>query len=155
MSAAHFSDFCERLCRHMGTAPPALEPDPRGLIAFTVTHGEAEVCFAQSLGSEPGMVMVVELDTVPPDCELSVLRALMDANLMMLDVQGASFGRNALTGVVSMHRTLALPVSDIEAVARYVTGAAEADAAWRNNCFRSWTDETAALSAGEFMGRWA
>ena len=153
MSMEHFEDFCARLCRHMGVAPPALAPGPRGIVAFTVAHGGASVCFALGQHSDPGVVIVVELGTVPPDCELAVLRALMDANLMMLDVKCASFGRNALTGVVSMHRPLSLPVGDIEAVVRHITGAADAVAAWQNNCFRAWTDDAADLSAGDFMGR--
>jgi hypothetical protein len=110
MAVASFKDLCAGFCEIVGSAPPALQADIEGLVAFHVTLRGATVNLVHYPEKSPGHFFVLfEYGPVGQDgADASEqLEALLDANFV-LDVHPPVFSRNPATGEVVLQHVCPL-----------------------------------------------
>ena len=136
MAIASFEELCKGLCEIAGMAPPVLEPDEHGTLAFTVHMREVAVS-VMSIGVKrlDTAFLMAELGPLPKEHALEGWRALMQANLQMLGENPSTFSRNPETGDVVLQRACPLARVTATDVYQQVVEMVELAFQWRQDYF--------------------
>ncbi len=137
MSSTDFSALCQALCTQLGVQPPELEPDPLGVVGFTVQLRGVDLAVLHTRPTDAFTLLLVNFGPLDEDREPGIWRALMDANFLLVGPDAPAFSRNPVTGEVLLQHVL--PLADVDAAqlrARMVH-MAEVALQWRKDFFLS------------------
>lgn len=116
MAIASFEEFSKGFCEIAGIAPPLLEPDEHGVLAFTVCMRGIPVTAMQVRSRPDAVHVMVELGALPQEHSLQSWRAMLHANMFLLDRNQPTFSRNPGNGEGMLHQALILwDLNDTEA----------------------------------------
>lgn len=136
MSTTGFYELAAQFCAAIESPVPELTPDGDGVLSFSAVVRDVHVAAAHDPLTHPGLVLVyATFGPVPVERELQVLRALLQANLLMTRPAAPTFTRNPDDGLVILR--YACPLSELTGSALWDSLQAVIDSAlqWREDYF--------------------
>jgi hypothetical protein len=99
LSATSLQALAAQLCAMIDVAPPQLDADDDGIVAFSASLRGVDATFTHDTSSRPDEARIhVFFGHVPEHKELEALRELLNANYLMQQAGAPSFSRNPDTG---------------------------------------------------------
>ncbi|MES2635142.1 MAG: CesT family type III secretion system chaperone [Pseudomonadota bacterium] len=132
MPYSSFRQFGAALCAVAGLAPPEIEADAHGLVAFHFVIDDVMVNLAQ-LDAAPTdeAFILVTFGQAPLDQELETLRVLGDANFTMMSAGSPVMCRNPDSGDVVLRKSISLGAVEAQGVFDSIVQLAQLAKHWR------------------------
>ena len=110
MTTTGFYELAAQFCTAIDSPIPELTPDSDGVLSFSAVVRDVHVAAAHDPVAHPGLVFVfATFGPVPPERELQALRALLQANLLMIRPVAPTFTRNPDDGQIILRYACPLP----------------------------------------------
>lgn len=138
MRDINFMQLCVDLCNATGLPTPDLTPDNHGNTALAITLNRVDIALSHEPAIAPDdALLAVTFGAVPQADALSVCRALMDVNSLMLWNHSCSFGCDAADSQIVLQYAYPLLGGSGEDLHARICELAQIAQDWRDHLFLS------------------
>jgi hypothetical protein len=130
-----FEALCAGLSKLLQAAAPEVRVDQHGLAALTIESERAVVTIAQHRDTPEHLMVISNIGPVDQDNEVRMLRAVLDANFLLLGPGSPTFSRNSETGNVLLQYCCPIASCTPESVSTTIGHFAELARRWETGFF--------------------